>query len=70
MELSRNRREREVAEIRENDREELREMLQNIATSVGDLNKLKSMDPPAATEIMQSIEEVRRPVFQVIMNLQ
>ena len=67
MELSR--KQREIAEIQENDREELREMLQNIATSVVDLNKLESMGPPAATEIIQRIEEVRRPVFQVIMNL-
>ena len=56
MELSRSH--RDLALIQENDRTELREMLQNIAVSVDELKAIQRIQSPAAVEMVQSIEEV------------
>lgn len=62
MELAKG--QRELAAIQESDRAELREMLQNIATSVDELRAIQRPQSFATMEVMENIEEVRHACLQ------
>lgn len=58
MTLELNRNQREQLQLQERDREEMRTLLQTIASSVDQLKAVRQMRSPAALEMIQSIEEV------------